>query len=78
MGPLLLKGWREAPVCGIALLVSFYLTIVLAQAGIVLLFSGARTLGPRIGQAMVGLSAAAQAGFGLFQLWTGAALLLTG
>jgi threonine/homoserine/homoserine lactone efflux protein len=78
MGPLLLKGWREAPVSGIALVVSFYVTIVLAQAGIVLLTAGARNLGPKVSRALVGASAIALAAFGMYQLWVGAAVLSAG
>ena len=59
MGPLLLKGWREAPAHGIGLLASFYTTIVLAQAGIVLLSAGARKLGHKVSRALVGASAIA-------------------
>lgn len=76
MGPLLLKGWREAPACGIALVVPFYVTIVLAQAGIVLLSAGARNLGPKVSRLLVGASAVALAAFGLYQLGEGVAGLL--
>jgi threonine/homoserine/homoserine lactone efflux protein len=75
MGPLLLKGWREAPASGIALVVSFYATIVLAQAGIVMLSAGARKIGPKASRPLVGASAVALAAFGIYQLWTGAAAL---
>ena len=34
MGPLLLKGWREAPAHGVALLASFYSVMVLSLAGL--------------------------------------------
>ncbi len=75
MGPLLLKGWREAPPRGVALVVGFYTTMVVTQAGIVLLFARARGLGQRVNRALVGVSAAALAAFGLFQLWSCAAAL---
>jgi threonine/homoserine/homoserine lactone efflux protein len=74
MGPLLLRGWREAPVCGIALLAGFYGTIVLSSIGIVLLFSSARNLGPRINRKLIAISAAALAGFGIYLLWQGVSL----
>jgi threonine/homoserine/homoserine lactone efflux protein len=72
MGPLLIKGWREAPINGIALLIGFYTTMILVTLGIMLLFSGARNLGPRISRALVGLSAIALVCFGLYELWLGA------
>ena len=78
MGPLLLKGWREAPVNGVALLVAFYGTMVVASVGIIVLFAGARSLGPRVARGLVGLSAAALACFGCWQLWWGARGLLRG
>ena len=59
--PPLLRGWRETPAFGIALVVSFYVAIVLAQAGIVLLTAGARNLGPKVSRALVGASAVALA-----------------
>ena len=73
MGPLLLKGWREAPANGIALLAGFYGVMVLSMAGIILLAGAARGLGPRANRAMIGLSALALAGLGVWQLWSAAA-----
>jgi threonine/homoserine/homoserine lactone efflux protein len=75
MGPLLLKGWREAPAHGIALLVAFYVTMVATQCGIVLLSASARGLGPRVNRVLVGVSAAALAGLGVYQLAATAAQL---
>ena len=76
MGPLLLRAWREAPANGLALLVAFYGTMVVASVGIVVLFAGARSLGPRVARGLVGVSAAGLAGFGCWQLWSGARGLL--
>jgi threonine/homoserine/homoserine lactone efflux protein len=69
MGPLLLKAWRESPAHGIALLAAFYATLVSGMIATVLLFAGARSLGPRVNRALVGLSALALAAFGIWQLW---------
>jgi threonine/homoserine/homoserine lactone efflux protein len=71
MGPLLIKGWREAPANGIALLAGFYSTMVATLAGIILLFGAAGSLGPKVGRALVGVSALALAGFGVYMLWGG-------
>jgi len=68
MGPLLIKGWREAPSHGIALIAAFYTTMVVTQIGIVMLFATARGLGARINRVLVGVSAAALAAFGVYQL----------
>jgi threonine/homoserine/homoserine lactone efflux protein len=78
MGPLLLKGWREAPARGIALLVGFYGVMVLSMAVIIVLAGAARGLGPRVNRAMIGLSALALAGLGAWQLWSWAAGLRAG
>jgi threonine/homoserine/homoserine lactone efflux protein len=71
IGPLLLKAWREAPLSGVALVAAFYLTMILATAAIVMLLGAARSLGPRLARVLVGVSAVALAGFGLYQLWAG-------
>jgi threonine/homoserine/homoserine lactone efflux protein len=71
MGPLLLAGWRETPANGIALLVGFYGTMVISQAGIIMLFAAARNLGPQVSRALLGVSALALACFGVYELWLG-------
>jgi threonine/homoserine/homoserine lactone efflux protein len=78
LGPLLLQAWRAAPASGIALLVSFYATMIISTAAILLPFAGARSLGPVIGRTMLGASALALAAFGLYQCWAGGASLLAG
>jgi threonine/homoserine/homoserine lactone efflux protein len=69
MGPLLLKGWQEAPANGLSLLVGFYATIIIVTLGIMLIFAGARNLGPRVSRTIVGISAIAMACFGFYELW---------
>jgi threonine/homoserine/homoserine lactone efflux protein len=71
MGPLLLKGWNEAPMYGIALLTGFYSSIVLTQIGIIFLFAFARKFGPRVTRSLLGCSVAVLACFGVYQLWLG-------
>ncbi len=73
MGPLLLKGWHEAPARGIALLAGFYGTLVASMAAFVVLVGTARGLGPRANRHLVGASALALAGLGVYQLWSWAA-----
>jgi threonine/homoserine/homoserine lactone efflux protein len=70
-GPILLAGWRQAPVYGIGFLVSFYAAIVLSLSGIIVVFGTARRLGPKVNRLLLGVSAIALAGFGLYQLWLG-------
>jgi threonine/homoserine/homoserine lactone efflux protein len=73
LGPLLLEAWRAAPAYGIALLASFYGTMIAATAALLLPFAAARALNPRIGRVMLGVSAAALAAFGVYQIWAGGA-----
>lgn len=70
-GPILLTGWRETPVNGLGFLVSFYSAIVLSLGGIIVVFGTARRLGPKVSRVLLGMSAIALAGFGLYQLWVG-------
>ena len=71
LGPLLLKGWREAPSHGVALLAGFYGTMVLALAATIVLFAAARNLGPRVTRLLIAFSSVALACFGCYLLWGG-------
>ncbi len=71
MGPLALKGWREAPSNAIALVVAFYSTMIVSLAGIIFLFGAGRSLGPKVIRVLVALSVVGLAGFGCYQLWAG-------
>jgi threonine/homoserine/homoserine lactone efflux protein len=75
MGPLFLRGYRESPLHGIALLVGFYGMIIVSLAGIIILFACARRLGPRVSRYMLGASVAGLAAFGVYQVWLGVSAL---
>jgi threonine/homoserine/homoserine lactone efflux protein len=70
-GPILLSGWRETPTYGVGFLVGFYTTMILSLTAMILGFGAARQLGPKINRALLGISAIALFGFGLYQLWLG-------
>ena len=70
-GPVLLAGWREGPGNAVGFLIAFYAALVLTLAGLILLFGTARQLGPKVNRALLGISALALLGFGLYQLWLG-------
>ncbi len=70
-GPILVAGWREAPAIGVAFLLGFYVTFVLSLMSIIVVFGAMRNLGEKIRRALVGISAVALLGFGLYQLWLG-------
>jgi threonine/homoserine/homoserine lactone efflux protein len=67
-GPILLRGWRRAPVNGALFLLGFYAAMVGSLAALILFFSLARRLGPKVNRILVGLSAVALFGFGLLQV----------
>jgi threonine/homoserine/homoserine lactone efflux protein len=74
-GPLLLQGWREAPINGMALVLSFYAAIISTSVAVILLFAGISRLFPRVNRILIGVSVVALALFGLYQLWLGATSL---
>lgn len=71
LGPMFLTGYREAPARGIALVVSFYVTMVVCLVGLITVFASARRLDPKVQKAFQGLSVLALVGFGLFQMYLG-------
>ena len=71
MGPLFLEGWKKAPINGISLIIGFYSTMIITLVGIIVLFAFARKLGPAVSKALIGFSALALFGFGIYQLWVG-------
>ena len=75
MGPLFLKGYNEAPIYGVILVISFYATLVAGIAGIIILFAVARNLGPKIVRIMLGISIVGLAFFGIYQLLLGINLM---
>ena len=75
MGPLFLKGYNEAPINGVILVISFYATLVAGIAGIIILFAVARNLGPKIVRIMLGISIVGLAFFGIYQLLLGINLM---
>jgi threonine/homoserine/homoserine lactone efflux protein len=70
-GPILVKAWAENPANGLVFLFGFYFALVGGSALLVILFSATRQLGPRVNRALIGVSALALLGFGLYQLWQG-------
>lgn len=70
-GPILLAGWQEAPLHGMAFLGGFYLTMIASLIAVILIFGTARKLGPRVNHVLLGVSAVALFCFGLLQLWLG-------
>jgi threonine/homoserine/homoserine lactone efflux protein len=70
-GPILVKGWRETPIFGIAFMLGFYVTFILFLMLIILVFGTMRNFGGKIQRALIGISALALFCFGLYQVWQG-------
>jgi threonine/homoserine/homoserine lactone efflux protein len=71
MGPMFIEGYNQNAINGIALIGGFYITIVLAQMGIILLFGLAKNLGPKVTRITLGIASVGLAGFGVYLLWQG-------
>jgi threonine/homoserine/homoserine lactone efflux protein len=74
-GPLLITGWRASPANAVGLLAGFYGAMLTTLVGVMVLFTLARRFGPGVTRGLLGLSALALAGFGLFQLCQGLSAL---
>jgi threonine/homoserine/homoserine lactone efflux protein len=70
-GPILIRGWRETPIHGIGFMAGFYITMISSLVFIIVVFGIARELGPKVNRALLGISAIALFGFGVYQLWLG-------
>jgi len=71
LGPLVLNGWRNSPSSGLAVVVGFYVTIILAMIGMIFLFAASGKLGPKVRRGLIGLSGIALACLGIYQLCLG-------
>jgi threonine/homoserine/homoserine lactone efflux protein len=77
LGPMVLSGWHKSPASGVAVVVGFYVTIVVVMIGMIFLFSAAKAFGPKVRRTLIGLSSVALAFLGIYQLWMGISTLTT-
>ena len=70
-GPILMRGWREAPINGIGFLMGFYAAMIASLAAIIIIFGVAGKFGNKFNRALLGISTIALFCFGLYQLWIG-------
>lgn len=68
LGPAFLEAWHRNPASGIALLASFYLTIVVMLAAIIVLLGTTGLLNPRVRKVMIYASAGVLASLGVYQI----------
>jgi threonine/homoserine/homoserine lactone efflux protein len=71
MGPMMIKGWSESPKNGIALITGFYSSMIIYSSIMVMLFSAAGNMGPRVNRISLFFSVIAFILFGFYQLWAG-------
>jgi threonine/homoserine/homoserine lactone efflux protein len=70
-GPVLLNSWRQDHGFAGAFLLGFYTAMIGGNVLLIIVFGSARALGPRVSRTLLGISALAMLGFGLYQLWQG-------
>lgn len=76
MGPMLLNGWREDPVYGIALVAGFYVTMVVCLCATIMTVAAAGNIGERTNRVLITISSLGLGAIGLYQIWRGAGALL--
>jgi threonine/homoserine/homoserine lactone efflux protein len=72
-GPILVESWRASPGSAASFLAGFYLLLCGGNAALVVLFSGARRLGPRPARFLTAASASVLVAFGAWQIARGIA-----
>ena len=78
LGPLLVEGWRKAPINGVVLVAAFYTTLVISLSGIIFIFASARKLGSKVTRIAARISVVGLIAFGLYELWLGAGYFIKG
>jgi len=68
LGPLAIEAWQQTPVNAVALIVAFYVTMVLSLALFILLLGTTSFLGPRGRRGLLLASSVALAVLGVYQL----------
>jgi threonine/homoserine/homoserine lactone efflux protein len=76
MGPIFIEGWNNSPAFGIALLISFYSTMVICLVAIIMLFGTASKLGPRVTYIAANISLVGLIAFGVYEIWKGSAYFI--
>jgi len=68
LGPIVLDAWRQSPMRGVAVVASFYATMVVMLGALIFVFGAARFLGPKLQRVLLPVSAAILAVLGIYQL----------
>jgi threonine/homoserine/homoserine lactone efflux protein len=75
-GPILIEGWRQSPVHGLAFLIGFYAALIGGLMLFIVVFGKAGSLDPRINRGLGAFSAVALLAFGLYQFTSGIGKLI--
>jgi threonine/homoserine/homoserine lactone efflux protein len=70
LGPACVKAWQRSPAAAVALVASFYVTMVSVTIGLIVLFGATRFLGSGVRRGLVLVSALTLAGLGAWRLVT--------
>jgi threonine/homoserine/homoserine lactone efflux protein len=68
LGPLAIEAWRLSPGCAVALVASFYVSMVVTLALTIVLFGATSVLGPKGRRVLLLVSSLVLAGLGGYQL----------
>ena len=71
LGPAFLAAWEDSHASGLALVIAFYSTMIVYNAGVILLFGTTRHLRPGARRALVLVSSVVLAGLGVYMLSAG-------
>lgn len=70
-GPIVIAGWRQAPIYGLSFVFGFYFTLIGGFMAFIGLFALTKHLDVRISRLLSALAALALLIFALYQLWQG-------
>ncbi len=70
-GPIVLSGWRQSAVLGVAFLAGFFGTFVCGLGVLIIVFATAGGLDPRINRILTIIAFSALSAFGLYQIIVG-------
>jgi len=71
LGPIVLKAWGESAGLAVVFVGGFYGAMIGLNGLLVVLFSKASEIGPKVARAFQGIAIVGLVVFGIYQLWTG-------
>lgn len=71
LGPIVLKAWAESAGLAMTFVAGFYAGMIGLNGLLIVLFSKASEIGPRVARVFQGIAVVGLVVFGIYQLWTG-------